>query len=91
MAGQELYDIACELVQEAGWEFGGSIAGHLVGEFPHERIPRDKISLYITKGNEQSMCCLDGKGQMWHWILEIHLVDRTRQIGGFFEQLLTID
>ena len=25
------------------------------------------------------------------WILEIHFVDRPRQIGGFFEQLLTVD
>jgi hypothetical protein len=25
-----------------------------------------------------------------HWILEIHFVDRARQIGGFFEELLTV-
>jgi hypothetical protein len=24
-----------------------------------------------------------------HWILEIHFIDRGRQIGGFFEELLT--
>jgi hypothetical protein len=33
----------------------------------------------------------DDKGQQRHWILEIHFVDRKRQIGGFFEELLTID
>jgi Xaa-Pro dipeptidase len=27
---------------------------------------------------------------MRHWILEIHFVDRDLQIGGFFEELLTI-
>lgn len=49
MTGEELYDIACDLAQQAGWEFGGQIAGHLVGSFPHERIPNDKISLYIDR------------------------------------------
>jgi hypothetical protein len=32
----------------------------------------------------------DRAGRACHWILEVHLVDRERQIGGFFEQLLTI-
>ena len=90
MTGQELYDIACDLAKQAGWEFGGRIAGHLVGSFPHERIPQDKITLYITKGNNQSMGLLNPQGQKRHWILEIHLVDRSRQIGAFFEQLLTV-
>jgi Xaa-Pro aminopeptidase len=90
MSGEELYDIACKLAQEAGWEFGGQIAGHLVGNFPHERIPNDKISLYITKGNKESMGLLSKSGQKRQWILEIHLVDRARQIGAFYEQLLTV-
>ena len=29
-------------------------------------------------------------GSTRHWILEIHFVDRKRNYGGFFEQLLTI-
>lgn len=91
ITGEELYDIACEEAKKAGWEFGGAIAGHLVGDFPHERIPQDKITLYITKGSNEKMSRLDAKGQKRHWILEIHLVDRERQIGGFYEQLLTVD
>ncbi|KAJ4378048.1 hypothetical protein N0V83_000878 [Neocucurbitaria cava] len=91
MTGDDLYKIACEVGKEAGWEFGGAIAGHLVGSFPHERIPNDKISLYITPGSKGSMNQLDSKGKERHWILEIHLVDRSRQIGGFMEQLLTVD
>lgn len=90
MTGEELYDIACDLAQQAGWEFGGRIAGHLLGSFPHERIPRDMITLYITKENKERMSRLNGQGQKRHWILEIHLVDRVRQIGGFYEQLLTL-
>jgi len=91
MTGEELYDIACDHAKQAGWEFGGQLAGHLVGSFPHERIPRDKITFYICKGNKERMSRLNKDGQKYHWILEIHLVDRARQIGGFFEQLLTVD
>ncbi|CAO2647589.1 Nn.00g085110.m01.CDS01 [Neocucurbitaria sp. VM-36] len=90
MTGEELYKIAGDVAKEAGWEFGGPIAGHLVGSFPHERIPNDKILLYITPGSNEQMNRLDSKGRKRHWILEIHLVDRTRQIGGFMEQLLTV-
>ena len=68
----------------------GAHSGHLVGSFPHERIPNDKITFYITKGNNNKMRTIDEKGNKRHWILEMHLVDRERQIGGFFEQLLTV-
>lgn len=91
MTGEELYAIACKLAQEAGWEFGGAHSGHLVGSFPHERIPNDKISLYITKGNDQPMKQPGKDGKMRHWILEVHLVDRGREIGAFMEQLLTVN
>jgi hypothetical protein len=37
------------------------------------------------------MQSLNEKGQKRHWILEILFVDRERQIGGFFEELLTVD
>lgn len=91
MTGQELYDIACTMAEKAGYEFGGSHSGHLVGSFPHERIPNDKITLYITKGNNEAMSQPGKDGHKRHWILEIHLIDRQRQIGGFYEQLLTVD
>ncbi|KAJ5309234.1 hypothetical protein N7508_004613 [Penicillium antarcticum] len=55
MSGEELYSISCEIAKQEGWDFGADIAGHLVGSFPHERIPRDRTSLYITKGNNESM------------------------------------
>lgn len=90
ISGERLYEIACGLAKEAGWEFGGPIAGHLVGDFPHERIPQDKISLYITPGSSGPMRSVNKKGEKRHWILEVHLVDREREIGGFFEQLLTV-
>lgn len=90
MTGEQLYAIACEAAKEAGYEFGGIHSGHLVGQFPHERIPNDKVQLYITKGNRETMRRPGKDGQMRHWILEIHLVDRERQIGGFTERLVTV-
>jgi Xaa-Pro dipeptidase len=87
----ELYGHARELAAKYGWEFGGPIAGHLVGQFPHERIPGDKITLYVHPQNPNRMRNLGADGQPRHWILEIHFVDRARKIGGFYEQLLTVD
>ncbi|KAG6004397.1 hypothetical protein E4U21_001117 [Claviceps maximensis] len=89
MSGEELYDLAVRAAEAEGWGFGAPIAGHIVGSFPHERIPRDKIALYITRGNDKTMNCTGRDGLKRHWILEIHLRDPQGRFGGFFEQLLT--
>ncbi len=86
----ELYRYAEKLAKDYGWEFGGAIAGHLIGQFPHERIPGDKVTLYVHPDNPNRMRGLDAEGRERHWILEIHFVDRARQIGGFYEELLTL-
>lgn len=91
MTGEKLYAIVCEAATRNGYEYGAVHSGHLIGEFPHERIPNDQVSFYITKGNNEPMRKKDKNGHMRHWILEMHLVDRERQIGGFFEQLLTVN
>ena len=39
MTGEQLYAFACEKAKEAGYEYGAIHCGHLVGSFPHERIP----------------------------------------------------
>jgi Xaa-Pro aminopeptidase len=90
VTGVELFKYAEKLAGHYGWEFGGAIAGHLIGQFPHERIPGDKVTLYVHPGNPGRMRDLDANGQERHWILEIHFVDRARQIGGFYEELLTV-
>jgi len=86
----QLFHHAEKLAKDYGWEFGGPIAGHLIGQFPHERIPNDKVSLYVHPGNPMRMRDPDANGHERHWILEIHFVDRARQIGGFYEELLTV-
>lgn len=90
ITSQGLLAHAQSLATRYGWEFGGPIAGHLIGQFPHERIPEDKVTLYVHPRNPLPMRSLDEHGQERHWILEIHFVDRDRQIGGFFEELLTV-
>jgi Xaa-Pro dipeptidase len=87
----ELYDYAKGLAADYGWEFGAQTAGHLIGHFPHERRPRDPDRLRIRHGNTISLREPDEHGKPRHWILEIHFVDRAREIGGFFEELLTVD
>jgi Xaa-Pro aminopeptidase len=90
ITGSELFSYALSLAAKFGWEFGGTIAGHLIGEFPHEKIADDKVTLYVHPDSHLPMRRLDEKGQQRHWILEIHFVDRVRQIGGFYEELLTV-
>lgn len=90
VTGEQLFARMVELSEQAGWEFGGEIAGHLVGEFPHERISGDSVEYYITPGSDKPMRRADRRGRACHWILEVHLVDRDAQIGGFFEELLDI-
>ena len=85
-----LFHHACSLAEKFGWEFGGPIAGHLIGQFPHERIPDDKVTLYIHPKSHLPMRSRDEKGQQRHWILEIHFVDKAHEIGGFYEELLTL-
>jgi Xaa-Pro aminopeptidase len=90
VTGEQLYAHMVGLAEQAGWEFGGEIAGHLVGQFPHEKIAGDKIESYIAPGSDQPMRRADRSGLACHWILEVHLVDRDRQIGGFYEELLDL-
>jgi Xaa-Pro aminopeptidase len=90
ITGEQLYAHICALATDAGWEYGGPHAGHLVGEFPHERIAGDQIEYYIAPGSTQPMRRTDRSGRQCHWILEVHLVDRARGFGGFLEQLLDL-
>ena len=88
VTGAELYAYAQQRAEAAGWLFGGAIAGHIVGEFPHARIPGDKDLYRISPANPDRMRDPDALGQMKHWIIEVHLVDRARSFGGFYERLL---
>lgn len=90
MTGEELFGIAKAEVEAEGYDWGAPIAGHIVGCFPHERIPRDKLTLYIAEGSDKSMDVVGKNGHKRHWILEIHARDKQGRYQGFYEQLLTL-
>lgn len=89
--GAQLFDYVCKLAPQFGWNFGQEHCGHLIGNFPHERIQGDEVNNYIHPNNPIKMCEPDAKGQPRDWILEVHFIDKQAEIGGFFEQLLTVD
>lgn len=90
ITGKRLYAEVERLATDAGWELGGWHAGHLVGEFPHETIDGADVESYIAPGNDTPLRRTGKAGRRCHWILEIHLVDRGREIGGFYEELLDL-
>jgi Xaa-Pro dipeptidase len=90
VTGAELFDFVVGVTHAEGFEFGNSIAGHLVGEFPHKKIAGPGVEWYIMPGSDKPMRRTDPSGRLCHWILEIHLVNRARGFGGFYEQLLDL-
>ncbi|MET9398064.1 M24 family metallopeptidase [Kitasatospora sp. NPDC002965] len=90
ITGRRLHAEVERLAAEAGWSIGIWHAGHLVGEFPHETNEGARAESYITPENDTPLRRTDRAGRVCHWILELHLVDRERGFGGFYEQLLDL-
>lgn len=90
VTGAELFDVVVGAARAEGFEWASRIAGHLVGEFPHKKIAGPGIEWYVMPGSDKPMRRTDPRGRICHWILEIHLVDRRRGFGGFYEQLLDL-
>jgi len=89
ITGAHYYEYVSAFAKAYNWEFGGAIAGHLIGHFPHEKLDTEDMTNYIHPDNHVDMRAPDQYGNPRDWILEIHFVDRKLNIGGFFEQLLT--
>jgi len=88
VTGAQLYDAVERIATSKGWQQGGEMAGHNIGQFPHQRLLPGEYGLYIHKENHQDMRAPNAEGIIPHWILEIHFVDIHKKIGGFFEQLM---
>ncbi|MDC1317427.1 aminopeptidase P family protein [Flavobacteriaceae bacterium] len=88
ITGAQLYSYCNGLAKKYGWKFGGEIAGHIIGQYPHEKLEKEDKTNYIHPENHSNMFDLNKKGEKKNWILEIHFVDKEKKIGGFFEQLL---
>ncbi|HVT65142.1 MAG TPA: M24 family metallopeptidase [Mycobacteriales bacterium] len=90
ITGAELFAFMVGQGAVHGYEWGGTIAGHLVGDFPHADADGAKDFSRIAPANDRPLRGVDSTGNPAHWILEVHLVDREREIGGFHEELLDI-
>ena len=88
ITGSALYSYVTNLANQYNWEFGGEIAGHIIGHYPHEKLEKADKTNYIHPKNHENMFSLDKNEKVRNWILEIHFVDKEKKIGGFFEQLL---
>jgi Xaa-Pro aminopeptidase len=88
LTGAACFSYVAGLARRYGWEFGGEIAGHIVGPFPHEQPELGGWGLDIHPDNHEDILQPDKNGNSRHWILEIQFVDKVNMIGGFFEQLL---
>lgn len=88
ISAADLYQQMSQWAVSEGWTWGSPICGHLVGEFPHERIMGDHLDLYLHPDNPLPLRAKDPNGEDRFWILEVHLVDPARQIGAFYEALL---
>ncbi len=89
LTGAEFFNYVLSLANRYGYEFGNEIAGHIVGAYPHEQPedPKD-LCLDIHPDNHKNILVTDKNGKRRHWILEIQFIDRGKNIGAFFEQLL---
>jgi len=89
LTGAQFYNFTLELAKKFGWEYGNEHCGHLVGNFPHEKIVGEEQINYFHPNNNQLVSVLDKNGNKRYWIYEIHFINKENQIGGFFEQLVS--
>ena len=89
LTGADFYNYTKELALKYGREYGNIHCGHLIGNFPHEKIFGEETVNYIHPENDQLMINKDKNGNERFWIYEIHFIDRESETGGFFEQLLS--
>jgi Xaa-Pro dipeptidase len=89
LTGADFFNYTKELAEKYGWEYGNHHCGHLVGNFPHEKLLGEDEINYIHPNNDVLMSAKDINGEERFWIYEIHFVNKELEIGGFFEQLLS--
>lgn len=88
ISGADLYAFATAAAEARGYIFGGQIAGHTIGEFPHLTWPGAREHTRIYPANPMRLSDPDHLGRKRHWIIETHLVAPDRSYGGFYERLL---
>jgi Xaa-Pro dipeptidase len=89
LTGADFYEYTKKLAHQYGWHYGNHHCGHLIGNFPHEKIIGEHTINYIHPDNHELMSNKDQHGHERFWIYEIHFVDIEQSIGGFFEQMVS--
>jgi methionine aminopeptidase len=89
LKASDLFQYVVDKAKEYGYTYGGEIAGHIVGEYPHEQPADPKsLELDVHPTNHNDMFLRDANGNERHWILEMHFVDKQNNIAAYMEQLL---
>lgn len=89
LTGADFYSYTQSLAKQFGWEYGNEHCGHLVGNFPHEKIVGEERINYFHPDNNELVSKADKNGNPRYWIYEIHFIDEENKVGGFFEQLVS--
>src|SRR3546814_20116629 len=82
ITGTELYAFSHEAAENAGWLFGGKIAGHIVGEFPNAHIPGEKDQHRINAANPGRLREPDANVRVRHWNMVYQLIKSEKSRCG---------
>ena len=83
ISGAELYEYAFNQAKVYGWKFGGEIAGHLIGYFPHEKLDKEDKTNYIHPDNNIDMYALDKMVTIEIGYLKFISLTKKRKLEGF--------
>jgi Xaa-Pro dipeptidase len=90
LTGADMFKYTQELASKFGWIFKNEHCGHLVGNFPHEKLLGDELYNYLHPSNNNFLSNLDINRDQRFWIYEIHFVEKNLNYGGFYEQLMVV-
>jgi hypothetical protein len=79
ISGKDLYAFAEAAALKLGWELNLDLSGHRLSDFPHAAI------------YDGPMGDVDFKPSPLLWVLEIHIRNKERTFGAFFEDMLLED
>jgi Xaa-Pro aminopeptidase len=77
--GKDLYAFADRRARELGWELNFDLPGHRLSDFPHAAIYTGALADMPFSPSAA------------RWMLEIHIRNREKTFGAFFEDLLLED
>jgi Xaa-Pro aminopeptidase len=77
--GVELYEYAKSEAERMGWELNMDLSGHRISDFPHASVYDGPLAEVEFHPSELL------------WVLEIHILNKDKTFGAFFEDMLLPD